>query len=284
MTLGELYNHCKLILKDSSANNVEDSEIKIILDIFLGVKTKDLILNKEKKLNQEEFQKVLNAISLRLKHIPLQYIIGNWEFMGLKLEVGQGVLIPREDTSVIVNEIISNFKNKSDIKIIDLCSGSGCIALALEKNLNKNSIIYALEKSDTAYEFLCRNLDKHNSNIIPMKKNVLTDFKEFEDSFFDCIVSNPPYIKNEELPLLQKEVLFEPKMALDGGRDGIYFYKNICKLWNSKLKPGGMIAFEIGKGQFYNVKKIMLNQGFESITFKEDINGIKRAIMGIKSF
>lgn len=273
---------CKAILKSSNAYYIEQSEINIILDAFLGVKTKDLILNKEKEISIQEAQKVLSAINLRLKHVPLQYIIGEWDFMGLKLKVGEGVLIPREDTRVLISEVISCLKDRSKLKIIDLCSGTGCIALLLEKNLEKDSTIYALEKSKRAYKFLCENIKRHKSNVIDMEKDLLTDFEEFEDSFFDCIVSNPPYIKSCEIPLLQEEVLNEPKLALDGGSDGLYFYENICKLWSSKLKFGGLIAFEVGIGQFEEVEKIMLSYGFSSIYFKIDINGIKRVIIGKK--
>ncbi len=282
MTLGELYKQCKLILKDSQSS-IEGSEINVILDVCLKVERKDLILDKERNLSEKEVKKVLDVLDLRLKHIPLQYIIGKWEFMNLEFEVGEGVLIPREDTSVLVSEIINIFKNKSELKILDLCSGSGCIAIALEKNLKEDSIIYALEKSEKAYDFLCKNIKKHKSNVISMNKDILLCYEEFKDSFFDCIVSNPPYIKSNDLPFLQKEVLFEPKLALDGGMDGLYFYNNICKLWSHKLKPGGILAFEIGKGQFDDVKDIMIGFDFVDINFKKDINGIKRVIIGKKS-
>ncbi len=285
MTIGELYKYSCDFLE--SIGICGRSEIQIIFKYILNIDLKSLILNKNKILSQDKINEILNILSLRKDRIPIQYILKRWEFMGLEFEIGEGVLIPRDDTSVLVNfvtNILKTNKNNS-VNIIDLCSGSGCIAIALEQKLKKklnNINIYAIEKSPDSYKYLVKNKQKYDSGINLINGDIFEDFIKFPDNFFDCIVSNPPYIKTQDICNLQREVLYEPKVALDGGTDGLKFYKNICSFWRSKLKNNGLLAFEIGCNQYQDVKNILLKSNFYNIFSERDINDIIRVIAGFK--
>ena len=280
MNVSEFFSYARKKLSNISEREV-DFEVKILLEKYLNFNDIDFILNKHKPINDLDMNNLKKAIDLRLNGMPIQYIIGNWDFMDISLKVGEGVLIPREDTRVLVDMLSSKLK-KTSHKIIDICSGSGCIALSIEK-LHPNTLdIYALEKSPIAYEYLLENIRNLNSTVKAINKDLLTAHKCFDDNFFDFIVSNPPYIKTSDLKHLQTEVLHEPQMALDGGENGLIFYENICKLWTPKLKSGGTILFEIGKGQFEEVREIMIMSGIKNIEFKRDINGIIRCISGTR--
>ena len=292
MILGELYKFCCEYYKEH--NILDVSEIKIILKYTLDINTNDLILDKNKIINQDKVNEILEILKLRINNIPLQYILKSWEFMGLNFCVGPGVLIPREDTSVLVNFVINILKKRvkpeNTVNIIDLCSGTGCVAIVLEsvlKNYIKNINIYALEKSSKAIEYLTKNKQINNSNIKITSGDVFIDHNEFPDNFFDCIVSNPPYIKTNDIQNLQKEVQQEPFMALDGGPDGLDFYRNITKFWSKKLKNhstndknNGVLAFEVGYDQAECVEEILLNFDFKKIYTERDINNIVRVVAG----
>ena len=215
-------------------------------------------------------------IRRRLKNEPLQYILGSWSFCGIELQVGEGVLIPRDDTEVVLNLCLDFLKNKNNAKCADLCSGSGAIALALEKFAGAE--VTAVELSEKAFYFLKKNIS--NSNTDALRDDVLTCHRRFADESFDLIVSNPPYIPSRELPQLQAEVQFEPAMALDGGKDGCDFYRAIVRDWSRKLKSGGALAFELGEGQAEAVSAMMEAAGFKNIRTETDFGGTQRAIIG----
>ena len=202
--------------------------------------------------------------------------------MELKFKVGEGVLIPREDTSVLVEESAIILSKKNSPCIADLCSGSGCVAISLDKKLNNNPQIYAVEISKKAFEYLNENIKDNKSSVVPVNADVFEVYKKFDDESLDAVVSNPPYIKNSEIKSLAEEVKKEPILAFSGGEDGLDFYKKICKFWVSKLKRGGMMAFEIGAGQAEDVKKIMKMNGFDEIKSFKDINEISRVLIGVK--
>lgn len=282
MNIREFYEYSKKNLPDLDEHTLQN-EVNILLEDYLNLSYTNHFLNRNKEISSENLEILKEAINKRSLGIPLQYILGHWEFMGLDLLIGKGVLIPREDTSSVVELAMSCKKFREKNNIIDICSGSGCIALSVEKNLKNNSDIYALEYSPDAFFYLKKNIEKENSSVKPVFGNLYEKYKDFSDGFFDFILSNPPYIKTNEIKTLEKEIFFEPQMALDGGNDGLDFYRGICKLWTPKLKIGGSLIFEIGKGQFEDVKKIMENSGYNSIEFKKDINGIIRAVSGIRN-
>lgn len=256
------------------------SEFYSILKYCFGMSKVDLIMKKYENVDDESKEKIFDIVKLRVKHVPLQYILGYWYFKDLKFKVGEGVLIPREDTEVLVDESLKYLKSLKKPKIIDLCSGSGCIAILLKKELNEDSKIYAADISDQAFRYLQENIALNECEINAINGDIFEIVDNFDNGFFDAVISNPPYIKTDNLNYLQEEVQKEPSNALDGGEDGLYFYKNICKMWIPKIKGGGIIAFEVGINQAFEVKNIMESYDIGFIKIFKDINGIDRVVLG----
>ncbi len=216
-------------------------------------------------------------ISHRKRREPLQYLLGEWEFYGMRLFVGEGVLIPRPDTEALVDTVLSHAKTLKNPEITDLCSGSGCIALALQEHLPQAKV-HAVEKSEAALSYLYKNAEYHKSpvNIHPMDVLAAVDFPKL-----DIIVSNPPYLTAEEMRELQAEVRHEPEMALYGiTEDGLYFYREITRIWKHFLKSGGMLAYEVGDAQAEDVAGILAAQGFTDIRRIPDLAGNLRVVTG----
>ncbi len=259
---------------DSSNPNFEAEQLVLYA---ANAQRIDFLLSK-KVLDKDSAKLLEEGLNRRIKGEPLQYIIGEWEFYSLPFFVGEGVLIPRQDTELLVDCALDFLENKSEKKIIDLGSGSGCIAISVEKNAPQNEV-FALEKYDEAFSYLIRNVKKNNSDIKPIKGDVF----EPVGSGYDLILSNPPYITKSAMQELQREVTFEPETALYGGEDGLDFYKAILKLWTPLLNVGGAIMFEVGYDQEFAVKSLMENAGLCEITSRKDINGISRVIIGTRN-
>lgn len=233
-------------------------------------------------LSDEEADNARAMAERRITGEPLQYILGEWEFYGLRMFVGEGVLIPRPDTETLVDAVLERFVRTDAPVILDLCSGSGCIALALKANLPQASV-HAVEKSDKALAYLRKNNACHGDRITIHQHDVL-DVQTADDfSGVDVIVSNPPYLTAEEMAVLQTEVRHEPAMALEGGEDGLLFYREIPKIWKKSLRPGGMLAFEVGDAQAEDVAAILAENGFADIRILPDLAGISRVVLGIFS-
>lgn len=281
MTFREAYTIACDLLKDSGIDDFR-SDTDYIFEKCFGFDRKEMIFNGSREFPNEFKCKLFRILNERKKKIPLQYILGTWTFMGMEFKVGQGVLIPRDDTTVLVRESLSKLKNLSYPKIVDLCSGSGCIPITIEKYLKNSPEIYAIEKSPTAYGYLIENILLHDSKVKCINGDIFVSYQNFEDECFDAIISNPPYIKSEDMKNLQDEVKNEPQMALDGGDDGLYFYKKISSLWSPKIKKDGVIAFEIGQGQSLKVQEILNSSGFGILEVFKDINEIDRVIIGIR--
>ena len=217
-------------------------------------------------------------IQKRCGGYPLQYILGEWEFYGITVKVGEGVLIPRQDTETLVEAVIRKNRNKSPV-IVDLCSGSGCIALALEKELSPKEV-YAVEKSEKAAFFLNENIILNNSSVKPIKGDCLEKTLIGSLPAADIIVCNPPYLTKGDMDQLQREVTYEPKEALFGGEDGLDFYRDITRAYKTRLAHNGMLAFEVGYTQAEEVMEILIQAGFEDVRAYEDYCGVKRAVLG----
>lgn len=282
MNWKELYNEAVHSLSEAGIEESK-SEADIIFEYCFKMNKLDIILRGQEKPPESSKSKLDKIIAERKKGIPIQYILGEWNFRNLRFKVGEGVLIPRDDTNILVDVAIEFLNSKKSPCLIDLCSGSGCVAISLEKELRlKNPEVFGVELSEKAFEYFKTNTEINRSNVRSINGDILKIYSEFCDDKFDAIVSNPPYIRTDEMSQLQKEVKSEPKMALDGGEDGLYFYKSICQNWTPKLKFGGMIAFEIGLGQENEVKKFMQKSGINCIKFHKDINNIVRVVSGIK--
>ena len=248
-----------------------------IAEKVFGVSRSDLIAGNP-TAEDKDGARFVALLGRRLSGEPLQYVLGEWDFYGYKFSVGPGVLIPRDDTEVLLRDCLAFLKGRKKPGVLDLCSGSGALAVAIGKETGAE--VTAVEKSFRALPYLSRNIRQNHSSVIMKQGDIFTCASDFPDSHFDLILSNPPYVKSSEIDSLQREISYEPRMALDGGEDGLIFYRAIVKDFTSKLKPGGMLAFELGEGQFEVVKDLMIAAGFENISGSLDLGGIQRSIYG----
>lgn len=251
-------------------------EAKELIRYFLNISEAEIYSDVQKKFEQRDIEQLEYALEKRAGGYPLQYIIGEWEFYGYRFKVGEGLLIPRADTETLI-EAVNSLRLKSPV-ITDLCSGSGCIAVTLEKEIS-GSEVYAIEYSDKAFSYLKKNIEINNSKVHAVLGDIFDEKVILEMPLSDIIVSNPPYLTEKDMNNLQKEVHFEPEMALRGGSDGLDFYKKIVSLWKKKLKNNGYIVFEIGINQEEAVSKIFKENGFSDIKYVKDLSGIIRVVL-----
>lgn len=224
----------------------------------------------------EQKQRAEEITSERIKGRPLQYIFGKWEFYGYEFFVGEGVLIPRPETELLV-DVAAKTLNKDSI-MLDLCSGSGCIPISCAKETGCKA--YAVELYDKAFSYLGKNIAHNKADVTAVKGDAL-DNSHFEGIVFDAIFSNPPYLTGEEMENLQREVRHEPETALYGGEDGMDFYRQLFSLWKPRLKNGGIFAVEVGDRQGAQVKELMEEAGFTAGIIP-DLQGIGRVVYGKK--
>lgn len=276
----ELYKECVHKLNEHEIDDAEFDVMCIFQDVL---KERNPLFKPNDEVDSSHIYKIYNDIEHRCEGNPLQYVLGEWDFWKYTFRVGKGVLIPRPDTETLIENVLDIVKknNMKSPKILDLCSGSGCIAITLEKEIPQ-SVVYAVEKSDEAFEYLEENIQFNNSDVTAIKADVL--ISENADKFrnFDIIVSNPPYLTAEEMQDLQKEVQAEPESALFGGTDGLDFYRSITKIWKNSLKTGGYICYEFGMNQHDAVADILKAYNFININFTEDTGGIIRTVTAEK--
>lgn len=257
-------------------------DAEVLLAFVLDTERISLIINKDKELNDIELEKFNEFILRRKNNEPISYITGKKEFMSLEFDVEKGVLIPRPDTEVLVEEIIGLYKGKS-AKILDLCTGSGAISVSLAYYL-PDAQLTALDKYDISLKLARQNVKKHNlsDRVNVISGDVLNSMNI--DGNFDCIVSNPPYIRNDVLKTLSPDVKdFEPAYALSGGDDGLIFYRKITEYAKNKLNRNGVLAFEIGYDQSKDVKTIIKDcKAFKNIKIVNDLAGLNRVILAEK--
>lgn len=224
----------------------------------------------------EQEEKINELVAKRCEGIPLQYIFGKWEFYGYEFFVGDGVLIPRPETELLIDIAVDNLTK--DSTMLDLCSGTGCIPIACAKETGCKA--YGVELYDKAFSYFEKNIAHNNADVTAVKGDAL-DNSHFEGVWFDAIFSNPPYLTGEEMKNLQREVRYEPETALYGGNDGLDFYRKLFKLWKPRLKDGGIFAVEVGDRQGEQVKVLMEEAGF-SAEIIHDLQGIGRVVFGKK--
>ncbi len=270
----------KLSLNKSIETPRLDAEV--LLCSVLNSERIFLTINKDKELDEKELSLFNEYINRREKNEPVSYITNSREFMSLDFTVTDGILIPRPDTEILVEEIIKIYKGKN-AKILDLCTGSGAIAVSLAYYL-ADSEITAVDKYDICINTTIINAKKHkvDARVKVVTADVLKSF-EINDNF-DCIVSNPPYIKSDVLSTLSADVKdYEPMYALDGGNDGLVFYKAITEYAKNKLNSFGILAFEIGYDQGEDVKDVIKKTGgFHNIKILNDLAGQNRVIIAEK--
>ena len=234
----------------------------------------------EMQAESETKERLTQLVERRLGGEPLQYIIGEWEFYGLPFFVGEGVLIPRQDTETLVELAIDGFKGRKKLRVADLCAGTGCIGLALEKHLDIGELTL-VEKSEEAVKYLEKNLVRNSSGGKIVKGDVLEEETAEALGEADLIVCNPPYLTAQDMAQLQKEVSFEPESALFGGEDGLDFYRAIVRIWKRALADGGEMYFEIGASQEDEVMEMLIQHGFTRVRCKKDPCGIVRVVHGV---
>lgn len=227
-------------------------------------------------------QKAMESLERRLNGEPVAYITGSWEFYGLPMEINRDVLIPRADTEVLVETAVSLLKGKkNDARILDLCTGSGCIGCALAHELPASRAVLA-DISSNALRLAQRNIQLNNlsGRIICVEADVLAP-PPIRLGSFDMIVSNPPYIATDEIETLDRSVKdYEPVIALDGGPDGLDFYRVILGTWKELLRTAGHMVFEVGETQAEEVMKLMMLNGFKGVSSVKDTAGIDRVVYG----
>lgn len=256
-------------------------KVRIVVANCLGYSKEQLILKEEQIISKEDQLVCQKAIDKLADGVPLQYITNQQEFMKMPFYVDENVLIPRADTEILVEEVIKSGITK-ETKLLDLCTGSGAIAIAVAKNTQIENIV-AIDISENAIEIAKKNAKSNGVNTkIKFKKSDL--FSEIEHEVFDIIVSNPPYISKQELQELQQEVKKEPSLALDGGIDGLDFYRSIANQAAEHLKRNGKLFLEIGYQQKGCVIELLQKQEkFHQIVAKRDLAGNDRVIIARKA-
>lgn len=279
MTLSELYRKARSDFLNAEIDSPQ-YDAMCLIEHFFGVNRAELVVKGDKSPKAEIEAEFLTAVEKRSSGYPLQYILGEWTFMDIPLFVGEGVLIPRDDTEILVREAIKRVRGVENPKIIDLCSGTGAVAIALAKAYPKAEIL-AVELSDKAFSYLKENIKRNAcENIKAIKGDVFRLYEEFSDSGFDAVLSNPPYIKTDIIATLAKEVQHEPKLALDGGKDGMIFYNSIIENWKGKVKRNGFIGVEIGEDLTNEIVKLFKENNFEDVYVLKDMAGLDRAVFG----
>lgn len=281
MTYRQLYLSARRELNMAGVDSPGADSI-LLLEHFFGLDRSGLALHGEESPLPRQETAFLQAVKERAARRPLQYILGRWEFLGLSLKVGEGVLSPREDTAVLVEALAERLKSLPAPEGVDLCAGTGAVALGL-CSLLPQAKATCLELSRQALPYLKENLAAYPAYSIQAVQGDVLDPKtaeRFPPESLDFIASNPPYIRTGELPTLQPEVQKEPALALDGGADGLLFYRAICGLWLSRLKPGGVLAVEIGEEQGEPVSRLFSSHGLQQVQIKQDLAGLDRCVIG----
>lgn len=278
MVIAKLKQKIRQILESSE---IESAAFEAEQLLKWGIGESYFIADPHSDIEEKTEEKITNAAIKRAKGEPLQYIIGEWDFYGYTFKVGEGVLIPRPETELLAEKALS-YLNESSV-VIDLCSGSGCIPIALAKK--SGAECYGVEISREAIGYFeennkLNNTEKHvhiiEGDVLDPSEETLAQLPPYAN----LITANPPYLTAEEMSSLQKEVRREPELALYGGKDGLDFYRVIFGKWKPMLKPHGIFAVEVGDGQGEKVTELMREVGFRCSSF-EDYGGTVRCVLGV---
>ena len=278
MTYRECYEKGSRILNEAG---IEESTLdaRLLLEAVCGTDRNDLLVHGEQPVAPEAEEKYLNWIRQRAEHIPLQQLTGEQDFMGLTFSVNEHVLIPRQDTEILVEEVLKELHD--GMRVLDMCTGSGCILLSLLHYSNDCEGL-GVDLSAEALEVAGRNVLKV---LTPEKAEhahfLQSDLFEKVEGKFEIIVSNPPYIASAEVEKLMPEVRdHEPRMALDGTEDGLHFYRRIIEKAGKHLVSSGMLFFEIGYDQGQAVSELMRTEGYREVQVVQDYAGLDRVVLG----
>ena len=280
ITYNDLYLEIRRQLRaaDSGDPTLESRE----LVAFACGKTKEELLRDSRLYVTPEVEARVRALVQRhLDGEPTAYLIGEWEFYGLPLDISRDVLIPRPDTEVLAGLAIDFVKTQGACRVLDLCAGSGCIGLAVASQCPESRVVLG-ELSEGTLRICRQNIRRNglSGRVVPMQMDALAP-PPAQLGEFRCLVSNPPYIPAGDIPGLDPSVRdYEPHMALDGGADGLDFYRNLAGEWKNALTVGGKIFLEVGIGQADDVLRLLRAQGFGDLEITKDLNGIPRVVHG----
>lgn len=279
MTYRALYLDCRKRL-EAAGIEAPGTEAALLCRHFLGLNRPGLAVHGDEECPAPQCGAFLRAAEERAGRRPLQYILGEWEFMGLTLRVGEGVLVPREDTAALVEAVARRIQGRQGLGGVDLCAGSGAVALGL-CSLCPGLAMECIELSSEAMVFLRENIAAYPCYRVGARQgDVLLPQTAEGVGKADVITANPPYIASSVLPTLQPEVRREPAMALDGGEDGLDFYRAIGAVWAPVLAPGGVLGVEIGEEQGQAVAGLFEEAGLINIAIQQDFAGLDRAVVG----
>ena len=269
MTLKEAYEYGQVQLKNAE---IDDAVLDAwyLLEHVIGISRSMYFMDMNREISSEQETMYRTYIANRAKHIPLQHITGVQEFMGLEFCVNEHVLVPRQDTEVLVERALEDLE--SDMQVLDMCTGSGCILLSLLKLCGYANVSgVGVDISEEALKVARQNAESLEVNA----QFLHSDLFEKVEGLYDIIVSNPPYIRTSVIEELKEEVKFhDPYLALDGKEDGLHFYRRIVEESPRYLKKGGKLYFEIGHDQGEDVSKLMKDAGFVDVTVKKDLAGL----------
>lgn len=278
LTYRQMCHNGAAILADAGITDAEYDSFAL-LEYITGMDRTAYILNGSKSVPEDIAERYDAVIDRRSSHIPLQHITGQAWFYGRGFNVNSDVLVPRQDTEVLVSEALKVINAKDSV--LDMCTGSGCIiiTLALEKKLGR---ALGADISEAALKVASGNREKLGADDVTfVKSNIFSDINVNDDELFDVIVSNPPYIATREIETLTEEVrIHDPYIALDGLEDGLHFYREITQQSLNYIKSGGWLLYEIGCTQAHDVSDIMSEYGYSNIKVIKDLAGLDRVVMG----
>ena len=281
-TYNDLYLATRTALKNAGVEAYA-LEARLLVAYAVGKTKEEFVRDLRLYTSDENEQKIEALLQRRIAGEPLAYLIGEWEFYGLPLDISPAVLIPRPDTEVLATKLIDAARGAGACRILDLCAGSGCIGLAAAANL-PNARVLLGEYDEEALK-ICRQNIRRN-RLTARVASLKIDAREKPARTlgeFQFLVSNPPYIPSADIDTLDASVReHEPRLALDGGEDGLDFYRVICEKWRDALCENGMLFFEVGIGQADQVLRIMRSHGFGDIQIVKDLNNIPRVVYGTR--
>lgn len=278
MTLREALKSGEEYLREQ---NIEDAgtDAWLLFQFVTGMDRTRFLLERDREMSEEWTAKYQELLERRGGHIPLQHLTGEQEFMGLTFRVNEDVLIPRQDTEILVEEALKRLT--PDMRVLDMCTGSGCIAISLAKLGKKENLppVDGVDLSARALAVAAENAKQLRADVRLLQSDLFAEITEV----YDMIVSNPPYIPTEVIGGLSEEVrLHEPRTALDGYADGLHFYREIVRESRTHLAEGGWILFEIGCDQAPQVSGLLEAAGYVEIRTVKDLAGLDRVVLGRK--
>lgn len=257
-------------------NRSPEFEANQLIEFVLGKSR--LQLGLDYKVDEKDKLKIFELCNKRKEGYPLQYLLGSWQFFDMELEVGEGVLIPRGDTEDVCQAAFEYINDMVYPNVLDLCAGSGAIALAVKKYCPEATVV-AIEKYPEAYEYLIKNIKNTGLAVMPVLGDIFDYDYKIEEETFDVIISNPPYINPNLEGKLQKEVSFEPSTALFAADEGMKFYKFISHYYKPAIKEGGYLIFEYGYDQAEKVRNLLFDEEYKIIKEIIDTSGNPRGII-----